>query len=350
VGKHGLHHENPNLGRPSFVHQSSTPPQPSTSPHATLTQTVQKEGAVSTTCLPQDQTQNMQREKNQSHYTDGTPSLSNSSTRMPGQREESTSAGERMELLSNESNERANIETPLLWQSQPTTRHSVHNPVTGQSQSSPQSTVTGQTQPARSVPRQSVHDFDLGQPHSSQLVPPAPAQGSVQGQVQPAASTPFHFDPGSLGPVQALQKEIESLEAAAQTLSTASGEAPPPGVDHKEGQNQSNRSISTREAEPLIPVKVYQEEEKTVSFCIKDAGERGPREKWFRAKVTTKASRLLQTWYKCFDEKPCSASRLCYKQNKIPGKCTLADLGMKDGDEIELKPFCQSSHSLLCSD
>ena len=262
---------------------------------------------------------------------------------MPGQREESTSAEDRMEILSNEINERANIETP-------TTRHSVHNPATGQPQSSPQGPVTGQTQPATSVPRQSVHDPALGHPHSSLLVPTVPA--SAQGQVQPAASTPSIPDPGSLAPVQALQKEIESLEAAinAQTLSTASGEAPPPGADHKEDQNQSNRSISTRDAEPLIPVKVYQEEEKTVSFCIKDVGERGPREKWFRAKVTTKVSRLLQTWYKCFNEKPCSASRLCYKQNKIPGKCTLADLGMKDGDELELKPFCQSSHSLLGSD
>lgn len=257
-----------------------------------------------------------------------------------------------MEILSNEINERANIETPPLWQSQPTTRQSIHSPVTRKPQAPPQGPVTGQTQPATSVSRQNVHDPALGQPHSSLSVPPAPAHDSAQGQAQPAASTLSHPDPGSLAPVQALQKEIASLETAinAQTVSTASGEAPPPGADHKEDQNQSNRSISTREAEPLIPVKVYQEEEKTVSFCIKDAGERGPREKWFRAKVSTKVSRLLQTWYKCFDEKPCSASRLCYKQNKIPGKCTLADLGMKDGDEIELKPFCQSSHSLLGSD
>jgi len=277
----------------------------------------------------------VQREKNQSHYTDRTPSLSNLPTKNSGQREKSISTEDRMEILSNEINERANIEKPSLGQSQPTSRHSDHGPATGQPQSSPQGLVTGEAQPATSVPRQSVLDPAFGHPHSSLLVPPAPAQGSAQGQVQPAVSTPSHPDPGSLAPVRPA------------TLSTASGGAPPPGADHKEDQNQSNRSISTREAETLKPVKVYQEEEKTVSFCIKDVGERGPREKWFRAKVSTKVSRLLQTWYKCLGEKPCSASRLCYNQNKISGKSTLADLGMKDGDEIELKPFCQSSHSLL---
>jgi hypothetical protein len=157
----------------------------------------------------------------------------------------------------------------------------------------------------------------------------SPAQGQAQRTVLSSA------------PLQraTLSSTTEKKEHESKTGNDAPGGDMAPTKDPLllEYQKEPNTGIADRGSKAMNPVKEQQQEDILVSFCICNKTSEGPLEKWFRAKKTSKISRLIKSWFKSQNVKPRDDVELYFKQRLISRKKTLDSLAIKDGDEMELR-------------
>jgi hypothetical protein len=164
--------------------------------------------------------------------------------------------------------------------------------------------------------------------HQEEIIFP-PAQGQAQRTV--LSSAPLQL--------ATLSSTTEKMEHESKTGNDAPGGDMAPTKDPLllEYQKEPNTGVANRGSKAMNPVKEQQQEEILVSFCICNKTSEGPLEKWFRAKKTSKISRLIKSWFKSQNVKPRDDVELYFKQRLISRKKTLDSLAIKDGDEMELR-------------